>query len=131
MVVLSMKKNIFARICNEIKIFILVLQGKYKEGGFLPVETEMDYWHNQGCKYLWKKKYRKAEALFKKMTEFAPDDYLGYQRLGDVYKEQGDKKEARKYYESALQNAERSKKKHPRYMSQERIEEIKQELLAL
>jgi len=126
-----MKKNIFARICNEIKIIILVLQGKYKEGDLLPVETELDYWHNQGCKYLWKKKYRKAEALFKKMTEFAPEDYLGYQRLGDVYKDLGDKKEARRYYGQALQNVEKIKKKYPKYVSPECIEEIRQELLAL
>lgn len=125
MIILSYEKNVIDKIINIVKRVILEVQG-FKN---IPTETEQDYYHNRGCNYLWKRKYVKALKYFKKMTENDNSDFLGYQRLGDVYKEAYHFKEAQENYELALQKTKGFKNKNNRNIDvKNAITEIKQNL---
>lgn len=129
MVIISMRKDLITRITNFFKWTILLFTSK--DGGLIPVETEMDIWHNDGCKYWRKKKYEKAIELFSKMIEYDKGDFLGYERLGAVYKETGEIDKAIENYKIALNNAKERAREHPDWFDKSIFENIEKELKEL
>ena len=66
------------------------------------------------------------------MVKHDPEDFLGYQRMADVFKEFGHIKEAREYYASALEKAKVFKNPNKRNVDvKESIIQIKKELDSL
>lgn len=89
------------KILNIFKMIIMTFQG-LKE---YPTETEQDFYHNMGNMNFGGQFYEMALEYYEKMIKNDSDDYLGYQRKADVFKETGHPKEAREQYALALEKA--------------------------
>ena len=87
-----------------------ILKGsKIEHGGmqYVAAITDIDEYHNNGVKYLQKKKYEQAIEQFRKEAECDPGDFSGYWYLGKTYRNMGNSEESRKNYEKAINNAKK------------------------
>lgn len=98
---------------------------------FVIGESEIDKFHNRGINYLDNKEYEKAIEMFTKEIESDPKGFCGYYDIGNVYKETGDLKQAKEYYEKALSNAEIMYTATPPMIDRPIIEMIKKDLESL
>jgi len=133
MLKLSQKKGLWTEIMNTIKMMIMKFQNPELdfEKDPVPTETEIDWTHNKGIKYWNRKKYRKAIEMFQREIAMDKRDYFGHWCLGQIYAELGHKKEAREYYEVALQNAKKRYEEYPEGMDEEIIQEITEDIKSM
>lgn len=133
MIKLSLKENFSTKILNLIKICLLKIRYPFtdfsKEG--IPVDSELDWYHNEGLGYFWEKKYDQAIEMFKKEIELDELDFLGHWNIGKIYKETGKKAEALSYYEIALKHVKEQKRNMPDSVDPSVIMDLKKELTEL
>lgn len=138
MITLSMKKNFTSKTINIIKMLILRFSSKHKElkdadGNlkFIPVELDVDVYHNKGIEYLEKKEYNKAIEMFKKEIECDRDGFIGYWCLGKALAGAIDNKSAIENYEIALRNIRRIAKLYSKDVDERIIESIRKDLKSI
>lgn len=102
-----------------------------KDDFLIPVEAEIDKYHNKGIDYLDNKEYEKAIEMFTKEIGCDPKGFCGYRDLGKVYKKTGDLKQAKEYYEKALRNAMLMYAATPPMIEEPVIEIIKEDLKSI
>lgn len=126
-----------ARKIEKIKNYwrTVYLRAKARSDGddrrLIPVELDLDIYHNDGEMYLECEEYEKAIEMFKKEIECDPNYNLGYHSLGNTYQKMGRIEEARKNYLIAIKNTERMMKEYPGEVDESIIEEMRQDLESL
>ena len=96
------------------------------------VEFDIDKYHNKGIAYLNSGNYEEAKKMFEKAIECeGAEGFCGYQYLGKVLEKSGQKEEARKNYEIALENALKMLKGHPGSIDESIIQEIQKDLSSI
>ena len=95
------------------------------------MDSELDWYHNEGLGYFWEKKYDQAIEMFKKEIELDELDFLGHWNIGKIYKETGKKAEALSYYEIALKHVKEQKRNMPDSVDPSVIMDLKKELTEL
>lgn len=93
----------------------------------VPVELDVDKYHNLGVGYLDAKKYNKAIKMFKKEIRCIPEDCLGYWFLAKTLRAMGKEEEARENYDIALRNAKKMEEQGPDMISPVILKELREE----
>ncbi len=94
---------------------------------FVPVELEVDRYHNKGMDYFDAKEYEKALEMFKKEIECDPEGCIGYWFLANTLREMGREEEARKNYAIALTKAEKMRELGPDMIDRGMIDAIRKD----
>lgn len=94
---------------------------------FVPVELEIDRYHNRGVGYLNAREWKKAIEMFKKEIDCDPEGCISYWFFAKTLREMGKEEEARKYYNIALGKAEKMKELGPDMIDIEMIEIIRKD----
>ena len=98
---------------------------------FVPVELEIDRYHNKGMGYFNSKEYERAIEMFKKEIDCDPEGCIGYWFLAKTLREMGKEEEARENYNIALAKAEKMSEQGPEMIDREMIEAIRKDLGSL
>lgn len=94
---------------------------------YVPVELEIDRYHNKGVGHLNSKEYGKALEMFKKEVDCYPDGCIGYWFIAKTLREMGKEKEARENYKVALGKAEKMRELGPEMIDKEMINAIRKD----
>ena len=94
---------------------------------FVPVELEIDRYHNRGMGYFNAREWEKAIEMFKKEIDCDPEGCIGYWFLAKTLREMGKKEEARENYNIALGKAEKMREQGPEMIDKEMIDAIRKD----
>ena len=94
---------------------------------FVPVELEIDKYHNRGMGYFNAREWEKAIEMFKKEIGCDPEGCIGYWFLAKTLREMGKKEVARENYNIALGKAEKMREQGPEMIDEEMIDAIRKD----
>lgn len=94
---------------------------------FVPVELEVDRYHNRGVGYFNAREWEKAIEMFNKEIDCDPEGCISYWFLAKTLREMDRVEEARKYYNIALEKAEKMRALGPDMIDIEMIDAIRKD----
>ena len=94
---------------------------------FVPVELEIDKYHNKGMGYFNAREYERALEMFKKEIDCDPEGCIGYWFIAKTLREMGKEEEARKSYDIALEKAEKMGELGSEMIDREMIDAIRKD----